>query len=209
MYIPKEFAVADRAALHDLIDAYSFGQLVATMADGATEAAHIPFLLDRARGAHGTLLAHVAHANPICQAFAADREVLAMFEGPHSYVSPRWYTAQRAVPTWNFAAVHAYGVPTLLDDAGAAVVVGRLSAKHEAGRPQPWSPDQVDAKFLAGMRQHIVAFEIPIARLQGKFKMSQNRPPEDRLRVIAALKEEAHPDGLAVAAVMEGLAKTT
>lgn len=205
MYIPKDFAVADLAALHDLIDDYSFGQLVATMPDGTLEAAHVPFLLDRARGPHGTLLAHVARANPIWQAFAAGHEVLAMFEGPHSYISPRWYANPRSVPTWNFAAVHAYGVPEILDEAGTADIVTRLSAKHEAGQAQPWSPDQVDQKFIAGMRQHIVGFAIPIARLQGKFKMSQNRPAEDRPRVIAALRAEGHGDGLAVAGFMERL----
>jgi transcriptional regulator len=207
MYIPKDFAVADQGALHDLIDDYSFGLLVATASDGTIEAAHVPFLLERGRGPHGTLLAHVARANPIWQAFAADRDALAIFQGPHTYVSPRWYMAERAVPTWNFAAAHAYGVPALLDDAGAADVVGRLSAKHEAGMARPWSPDQVDGKFLAGMRQHIVAFAIPIARLQGKFKMSQNRPEEDRVRVVAALKAAGHADGLAVAEFMERLGR--
>lgn len=205
MYIPKDFAVADQAALQDLIDDYSFGQLVATLADGTLEAAHVPFLLDRARGPQGTLLAHVAKANPICAALAAGREVLAMFEGPHSYISPRWYANPRSVPTWNFAAAHAYGVPEILDEAGTAEIVARLSAKHEAGAPKPWSPDQVDQKFIAGMRQHIAGFAIPIARLQGKFKMSQNRPAEDRPRVIAALKAEGHTDGLAVVGFMEKL----
>jgi transcriptional regulator len=203
MYIPKDFAVADQAALHDLIDDYSFGQLVAVLPDGTLEAAHLPFLLDCAHGSHGTLLAHVARANPICAALAAGREVLAMFEGPHSYVSPRWYANPRSVPTWNFAAVHAYGVPQILDETGTADIVARLSAKHEAGAPKPWSPDQVDSKFLAGMRQHITGFAVPIARLQGKFKMNQNRPAEDRPRVIAALKAEGHADGLAVAGFME------
>ena len=205
MYIPKDFAVADQTALHDLIDDYSFGQLVATMADGTLEAAHVPFLLDRARGPQGTLLAHVARANPICAALSTGREVLAMFEGPHSYVSPRWYANPRSVPTWNFAAAHAYGVPEILDEAGTANIVARLSAKHEAGATKPWSPDQVDQKFLAGMRQHITGFTIPIMRLQGKFKMSQNRPAEDRPRVIAALRAEGHADGLAVAGLMERL----
>lgn len=205
MYIPKDFAVSDQAASHDLIDDYSFGQLVGTLPDGTLEAAHVPFLLDRTRGPQGTLFAHVAKANPICAGLAAGREMLAMFEGPHSYISPRWYANPRSVPTWNFAAVHAYGVPEIVDEADTADIVARLSAKHEAGQVQPWSPDQVDPRFLAGMRQHITGFAIPIARLQGKFKMSQNRPAEDRPRVIAALRVEERADAAAVAGFMEKL----
>ncbi|MBM3601293.1 MAG: FMN-binding negative transcriptional regulator [Alphaproteobacteria bacterium] len=206
MYIPSDFAWTDQEALHDLIDDHSFGVLTTTLADGTLEAAHIPFVLDRAPGPHGTLHAHVARANPIWQAFDGKREVLAVFQGPHSYVSPRWYSNPRSVPTWNFAAVHAYGVPALVDDRAAQDLLARLSAKHEAGNEKPWHPDQVDAKYLDGMRKHIVAFAIPIARLLGKHKMSQNRPEEDRVNVRLQLKAEGHADGVAVAAMMDRMA---
>ena len=208
MYIPKPFAFPDgaTAALQDLIEAYNFGILIA--AGGPLEAAHLPFVLDRDRGALGTLIAHVARPNPIWSRFAGGQEILAIFQGPHVYVSPDWYASRGLVPTWNYLAVHAYGVPRILEDEAAVTeALARLTRTMEAGlAPKPpWSIAEVAAPSLAALRRGVVAFEIEIARLEGKRKLNQNRTAADRAGVISALEASGEPDGLAVAKVMRGL----
>ena len=138
MYIPRHFAFPDGAEsrLHDLIEAHNFGLLVAGGDDGAPEAAHLPFVLDRARGPLGTLIAHVARANPIWRRLAPGREVLIVFQGPHAYVSPDWYAASGLVPTWNYVAVHGYGVPRLLDGRGGGDRGAGGAERHDGGGPR-------------------------------------------------------------------------
>jgi transcriptional regulator len=182
MYIPASFRADDRAVLHEFIDRHSFATLV-TVVDGAPFATHLPVLLDRQRGA---LLGHVARANPHWRAFDGSAESLMIFAGPHAYVSPSWYATHPAVPTWNYAAVHVYGVPSVLDEARLQELLDRLVRRYEAGRERPWTMD-LPADYLRKMVQAIVGFEMPIARMEGKFKLSQNRSAEDRERVIAAL----------------------
>jgi transcriptional regulator len=208
MYIPKPFAFADGAtgALQDLIEAYNFGILVA--AGGPLEAAHLPFVLDRARGPLGTLIAHVARANPIWRRFADDPEVLAVFQGPHVYVSPDWYAARGLVPTWNYLAVHAYGVPRILEgEAAVTAALSRLTATMEAGlAPKlPWTLAEIAEPDLAALRRGVVAFEIEISRLEGKRKLNQNRTAADRAGVIEALEASGEPEGLVVASAMRAL----
>jgi transcriptional regulator len=208
MYVPKDFAFAEGAAaeLQDLIEAYNFGILVA--AGGPLEATHLPFVLDRTRGPLGTLIAHVARANPIWRRFAPEAEVLAVFQGPHIYVSPDWYAARGLVPTWNYLAVHAYGVPRILDDEAAVTeVLARLTRTMEEGlAPKPpWSPAEIAAPSLSALKRGIVAFEIEILRLQGKRKLNQNRTAADRAGVVRALEASGEPEGLAVARLMRGL----
>jgi transcriptional regulator len=133
---------------------------------------------------------------------AAVSEVLAIFSGPHAYISPSWYEAPHTVPTWNYVAVHAYGRFELIEDQAQAVaLLERTIATYEAGRPQPWqlqeSPD-----FVATLAAQIVAFRIPIERLEGKWKLNQNRPAEQRLRVIDRLTQQADENSLAIAAAM-------
>lgn len=189
MYIPKHFEQADLATCHDLIERYSFATLISQV-DEAPYATHLPFLLNRDRGKFGALSGHVALANPHWRAFTSGApDSLAIFQGPHGYVSPRWYVNGPAVPSWNYVVVHAYGAPRLIEDPDAIEqMLARLTAREEAGADQPWTMQSVDKKFLAGMRRGIAAFEIPISRLQGKWKLSQNRKPEDRQGVIKALR---------------------
>ena len=205
MYIPAPFAETDKAVLHDLIDAYDFGALVSIDGNGAPIASHIPFLLDRTAGAHGTLQAHLARGNPQWRGLDGGAEILCIFEGPHAYVSPRWYDpANNAVPTWNYAVVHAYGVPRIIEEADAVLAQQEaLVARYEDGSGKPWRLDSQPEKYIGGMQKGIVAFEIPIARLEGNFKLHQNHPPANRTGTIRGLREEAgDPLSLAVAELM-------
>jgi transcriptional regulator len=179
MYVPKHFAGEDRAAMDAVIRDNPFGLLVGAL-DGSPYATHLPFLLDGDR-----LLAHFARANPHWKSIDGKTEMLAVFSGPHAYVSPRWYEAQQAVPTWNYAAVHVYGAPRVIDDPVAVRdLLDRLVGEYEG---DAWSLDGQEADFTDRMSRAIVAFEMPIDRIEGKFKLSQNRPAEDRKRVADAL----------------------
>src|SRR5947209_4161347 len=140
MYIPTAFAEQDRARLHAFVEAYSFGLLVSTHG-GEPFATHLPLLLERDAGPHGTLVGHMARANPHWRELDG-RAVLAVFSGPHAYVSPAWYEAEHVVPTWNYVAVHAYGTCRLVDDPAAlAGILTATVAAYERGRPSPWALD--------------------------------------------------------------------
>jgi transcriptional regulator len=201
MYIPNAFAETDLDRLHGLIEAYDFGMLI-TNAEPTPLVSHLPFVLDRTTGPNGTLQAHMARANPQWQSFAGD--ALVVFRGPHSYVSPSWYESDSpAVPTWNYAVVEAYGTPRIIEDPAAVrAQQERLVATHEASRSLSWNMAGQPPKFIEGMLKGIVAFEIPIARLDGKFKLSQNRSPADQHRVGNALADGGTEDGRALARLM-------
>ncbi len=203
VYLPKHFEIADRAALHDLMGRFSFATLV-TVHEGRPVAGHLPFMLDPARGEQGTLIAHMARANRQWTAFAAEVEALVIFQGPHTYISPSWYEDHPSVPTWNYAAIHAYGTPRLVEDEEQVRAALRaLVHQHEQGFEAPWTMEDLPEEYLRKMSRGIVAFEIPIARLEGKFKLSQNRSADDRERVIAALVDSADPLAQGVRAMME------
>ncbi len=183
------------------IGRHGFATLI-TSVDGTPFATHIPLLLDAARGPHGTLVGHVARANPHWRHFGRG-EALAVFTGPHAYVSPAWYATGPAVPTWNYAAVHAYGTPAVLtDQAAVRALLARMVATYEAGAATPWSMSTLPEEFVTRMVRAIVAFEMPLARVEGKWKLGQNRSGEDRVRTIAALRATGAPDGVALAALM-------
>lgn len=185
MYVPDEFAAAEPAAM-DLMAGWPFGLLISCEAEHPV-ATHLPFLA--VRGAEGRLClhAHIARANPHWEGMDG-RQVLVVFQGPHGYVSPTWYTRAPAVPTWNYAAVHAYGTARVFDEPEAlADRVRQLSAAHEAGSAAPWRYDDLPARYRAGMLKHIVGLDIAVERLEGKHKLSQNRPAADRDQVIDAL----------------------
>ncbi len=194
MYVPDLFVLEDRAAAFALMHQYNFA-LVVSAPGGAVTASHLPVLLDESLGEQGTLMAHMARANPQWRDFealaAAGQEVMAVFQGAHAYVSPRWYGHDgKAVPTWNYMAVHAYGLPRLVEHGPQSRAhVEHLVATQEAGRPDPWSLDSQSDDYIGSMMRGIVAFEIPIARLEAKAKLSQNKTPEERVGVIAALAE--------------------
>lgn len=204
MYTPKLFLREDLPTLHALIRARSFGTLVVAMPDGTTEITHVPFVLDAGAGPLGTLRAHVARANPIAKAAAAGARMTAIFMGPHTYVSPLWYEAPATqVPTWNYTAVHAHGAA-----AGAMThdelyaTLDDLSRSYE-GEASAWRVAMLPPAFVEQRLKEIVGFAIPIERLDGKTKLSQNRTAVDHARVIERLKARGTDDDLEMAALME------
>ncbi len=202
MYLPPHFQVTDTAKLIEAMRRYSFATLV-TQADGAPFATHLPLIYREEAGTPGTLIGHVARANPQWQHFATGAEALAIFHGPHAYVSPSWYTTEPAVPTWNYIAVHAYGVPRIIDDESwLEALVDELVQIYESAQPQPW-PNQLPREFKSKLLKAIVGFEMPLTRLEGKFKLSQNRSPDDVAGVIAALSHSSHTEGRAIAEAMK------
>jgi transcriptional regulator len=206
MYVPKHFEAPDVAWCHALIEREPFATLVGVDEAGAPFATHLPVLLDPAPAPRGTLLAHVARANPQWRLFAPGRPVLVVFAGAHAYVSPSWYEEHPAVPTWNYVTVHAYGVPRVLDDPSRVRgLIERLVRAFEDGRPAPWRIDGLPDAYVQGMMRGIVAFEIPIDRLEGKAKLSQNRSTGDRARVRAALETADDASARAVADLMADL----
>lgn len=201
VYLPPHFTETDRDALAAHIERHEFALVVSHGAAGLV-ASHVPLLLDR-DGEDWRLLGHLARPNPQLAAFAEGGEALAIFSGPHAYVSPRWYEAGPAVPTWNYADVHAYGsVRLVADEAWLRGFLRRLSQRHEMPAAAPWRIEDLPAAYLAGMLKGIVGFEIAVTRLEGKFKLSQNRPAADRPRIIAALEAADDPDARALARLM-------
>jgi len=198
MYTPAHFKADDRAQPAALIRQHSFATLV-TCGERGLFATHLPFLHDAEPGPHGVLLTHMARANPQWQDFAAGREVMVIFQGEHGYISPTWYvSAGPSVPTWNYEAVHAYGVPRVLEEPRASELLLQTVARYE----KPGSAHVVPPDFMAKNVKAIVALEIPIARLEGKFKLSQNRSPEDLWAAIRALEAGNDPAASRLTAAM-------
>jgi transcriptional regulator len=196
MYVKPDYAARELTVLHDMIDAARFGLLVLA-ADGPL-AAHIPFVLHRDEGARGTLVAHVALADPLARHLVAGPEALAIFSGHRAYVSPRWYP-EGGLPTYNFLAVHAHGRPRPVEDRDAVLAhLAELVAVHEA----TWSLASAPAGHVEELLPRILAFTLEISSLQGKRKLSQNRPPEERAGVIRGLSERGGEDDRAIAAAM-------
>jgi transcriptional regulator len=172
---------------------------------GLPFATHLPFLVDDARGPLGTLRGHVARANPHWRYLAAGRPTLVVFSGAHAYVSPAWYASHPSVPTWNYVAVHASGTGVLVEDpARVKTLLVDLVRVYEGEGPAAWSFESLPADYVDGMQRGIVAFEIPIERLEGKAKLSQNRSAEDQARTREALAAADDPLARAVAALMAG-----
>lgn len=201
VYIPPLFAACDQSAVFDLMERHSFATLVTHGTRGLL-ASHLPFLLDREVGEHGTLVAHMARANHHWREFADGVEALVIFQGAHGYISPAWYEEHPSVPTWNYAVAHAYGTPRIIDDeAGVRRILERLVITHESGRDQPWAMN-LPEDYYASMTKGIVAFEIRINRLEGKFKLSQNRPDVDQRHVLDRLSGSDDPAQRALAHAM-------
>lgn len=201
-YIPKHFRVDDRDALIAFVQANAFATLVTAGAEGL-DVSHVPLHLVRAPDGALKLLGHVARANAHWKSLEAGRETLAIFNGPHAYISPSWYVHHPSVPTWNYATVHARGTARLLDDAALKRLIETLSEHYESGREKPWRMRDLATDYVDMMVRAIVGFEIGVASLEGKFKLSQNRKADDIPRVIAAL--EAGGEG-ATAALMRAYA---
>jgi transcriptional regulator len=204
MYSPELFRERDPSRLFGLIQAHPFGMLIANRADGGAEIAHVPFLADRGAGPHGGLRVHVARANPIWRAAAEGRPLLAVFQGPDAYVSAAWYERPREqVPTWNYAVVHVHGTGTIMAKDELRRFLGDLASASEEEGPGAWSLARADPALVEELLGEIVGISIGITRIEGTFKLSQNRSPEDRARVVRRLTVRGRPDDLEMIAWMK------
>ncbi len=202
MYIPPAFRDDDRASLHDAIRSVRLASLVTASSDGLM-ASPLPMFLEDQEGEWGTLYAHVARANPQWQRQPVG-DAMAIFMGDDAYITPSWYATKRetgkVVPTWNYVAVHAYGTVEFFDDRDRLHdIVDRLTNLHETKRAAPWAVSDAPADYMAAQLKGIVGVRLAITRLEGKRKMSQNRPAADRAGVIAGLSESASPNDQDVA----------
>jgi len=209
MYIPKLFAEDRLDVLHQLISERPLAALV-TLGEAGLTASHVPFLLDRGAGPFGTLRGHLARANPQWREVASPVEALAIFSGPQRYISPSWYASRSAhgkvVPTWNYVVVHAYGRLRTVDDPARLLPhLKELTRTHEAAIELPWSVEEAPQDYISSLLEAIVGIEIEISRLEGKWKVSQNRVAADRQGVSAALRAQGDPDALAIAHLIDSL----
>lgn len=201
MYIPAHYANADLAAMQQFIEQHPFAILF-SQSDGSPVATHLPFLLDRDASPSGTLLGHVARQNLQWEQLEG-QELLCVFHGPHAYISPSWYRAEKTVPTWNYVAVHAYGRARLIGEPRQLIsLLEQLTEVSERGMPQPWRFDP-DDPLIQKLATQIVGFRIDIERLEGKWKLNQNHPRERRRRVISALQEIGGDSAIEIAKLME------
>ncbi len=200
MYLPAAFRETDPNVIFDFVERHSFG-LLTTVHREEPFTSHLPMLVERAAGPEGALVGHWARANP--QAIDADgRSALAVFTGPHAYVSPTWYAEPNVVPTWNYATVHAYGrLETFDDDERLLDVVRRSVDAYEASLAQPWRLDE-DAPTVRALLGQIVGFRLVVERWEAKFKLNQNHSEARRERVVAALLERGDADSVGVARLM-------
>ena len=200
MYIPEYFKETNSERLSALIEGNSFGILV-TAPDGVPFVSHLPFIFDHAAGSKGKLLCHMARANPQWQHFSSCSEVLVVFQGPHAYVFPTWYSSP-GVPTWNYAVVHLRGKPRLIEsESELEALLDQLTHVYESHMPSPWKPNLVGER-RANLLHMIVGFEIEVTDIQAKFKLSQNRPLEDQQSVVENLSQSSNQTAVAVARLM-------
>jgi transcriptional regulator len=211
VYLPPLFTETSEDVLIAHVERHDFGLLVSQGArnpdhpqgdNAAMIASQIPFLVAR-HGGGLVLQSHIARANPQVADLDGGGEVLAIFPGPHAYISPGWYEAGPAVPTWNYASVHAYGTARAIrDPEWLRAMLDRLSTRHEAREAAPWRMRDLPPAYLESMLRGIVGIEIAVSRLEGKFKLSQNRPADDRPRIITALERREDEGSREVAALM-------
>lgn len=202
LYRPPAFASDDGAAIARLIDEHPFATVI-TAGVSEPQVSHLPLLHRPGPGPHGSLIGHMARANPHWRHFG-DAATMAIFHGPHAYVSPSWYAEPASqVPTWNYAVVHVHGRAEIVDDRDATLAtLQQLVGRFEGGRAAPWRL-QLEGAQLDAMVGAIVAFRIAIERIEAKFKLSQNKDEDDRRRVAAALRNEAFADATATADWMD------
>lgn len=209
VYLPPHFAEIDPAVLHAVIAASPLATLVTFGSDGLA-ANHIPFVFDPRTGPHGRLLGHVARNNAVWRDHDPGQDALVVFQAADAYITPNWYETRRTthevVPTWNYAVVHAYGRIIVHDDVkwlrGQA---GMLTKQMEASQPVPWKMADAPSPFIAANLEQIVGIEIPVTRLIGKLKASQNRSDADAEGAIAGLRATGDPDNHAMAELMDAL----
>ncbi|MGJ9416598.1 FMN-binding negative transcriptional regulator [Massilia sp. CMS3.1] len=197
MYVRQDHRFTDVDAQYALIEDHALGAWVIHSEDGLV-ANHVPFLLERSRGPHGTLVGHVARANPVWRALDTATASLVMFQGPQSYITPSWYPGKaehgKVVPTWDYAVVHAHGVARAIEDpAWLMDMLERLTNANEAAQPAPWRVKDAPADYIDKLLRAIVGIEIPIARLEGKLKASQDEAVRDRLGTVEGLRGLLRP----------------
>jgi transcriptional regulator len=207
MYVPPRHRVNDRETLFALIASHPLGAWVCQGCAGLV-ANHVPFLLDRRRGPHGTLIGHVSRANTVWRELDATGPSVVMFQGPQAYITPGWYPGKgvhgEVVPTWNYVVAHAHGVARVVEDRDWVFdLLRRLTEAHEAARPSPWSVADAPAAFMDRMMRAVVGIEIPIDRLEGKLKASQDEAMPDRLGTVRGLREQACDTARAMAALVQ------
>ncbi|PKB77778.1 MAG: transcriptional regulator [SAR202 cluster bacterium MP-SInd-SRR3963457-G2] len=201
MYVPRHYAVTDRQQLHDFIKGNGFGIMFSGNGPEPV-ASHLPFILDESAGEQGTLLSHMAGANRQWR-HADGQQVLTVFQGPHTYVSPTWYQDPETVPTWNYVAVHVYGILKVVQDQERIQnILARITDYYEASLPQPWQAE-FTSEYAQQMVKRIVAFEIEIDKMQGKWKLNQNHPEERRRRVVDVLKTMPDDNSQGIVTLME------
>src|SRR4051812_43735117 len=193
MYVPASFGVSDRGILDAFIRRYAFATLV-TSSSGGLIASHIPIMLRRNEGS-GSLIGHVARANDHWRELGGSQDSLAIFHGPHAYVSPTWYATSPAVPTWNYAVVHVYGKPAASEDCDfTKAALADLVEQYESTRSIPWRTEDLAPDVFDKLASAIVAFAMPVERTEGKFKLGQNRSREDRGGMLAGPEREGTSD---------------
>jgi transcriptional regulator len=207
MYVPKHHEETDISVLHSLIRAHALGTW-ATPGDRELIVNHVPFLIDPSRGEYGTLIGHVARANGVWQSFSKTIQSAVIFQGAESYITPSWYPSKhnhgKAVPTWNYVVVHAHGIPVAIEDkAWLLRHLNELTDVHEANQALPWKVSDAPAEYTERMIERIVGIEIPVARLVGKWKVSQNRPDSDKLGVVAGLLAKQDPQSNEMAVLVD------
>lgn len=207
MYQPSHFKEERPEVLHELIAGHPLGALV-TLGAAGIEANHVPFLFDPEPTPFGTLRAHVARNNPVWREFRQDVEALVIFQGPQLYVTPSWYPRKqqtgKVVPTWNYLVVHAYGPLRAVDDREwLRAFVTRLTDTFERGRADPWKVTDAPPDYVDAMLKAIIGIEIPVTRLMGKWKTSQNQLPADREGVVRGLREAGDATSMTMAQWVE------
>ena len=207
VYITKQYEQSNLSDLHAHIEGRPLGTWV-TIGDSGLVANHIPFLIDSQRGEFGTLVGHVAKANPVWRSLTGEKESIVIFQGPEAYISPSWYASKnehgKVVPTWNYAVVHAHGSAQAIHDrAWLMQLVERLTARHESYRAAPWKVSDAPADYISRRIDAIVGIEIPIRRIEGKWKASQNQPQADKRGIIAGLDGEARSGSAQMARLVE------
>ncbi len=202
MYVPQHFREERTDVLHRVIEENGFATVV-TPSPAGIVATHIPILLDWTRGPLGTLRGHVARANPHWTHLAGS-ETLVIFRGPHAYISPSWYATRGRVPTWNYVAVHAYGTPHLTSEPAAVQrLIEATIDRYEGGFERPWDISALDPDAVTSLLEGVVAFEIPIARLEGKRKLGQNRSRSDREGMVRGLRTHGRDGAKVIADLVE------
>jgi transcriptional regulator len=200
-YIPTHFRAADEPAMHAFMQRYDFATIVSHTPDGLV-VSHLPVLVRRSADAV-VVAGHLARANDHWRVMDRETPAIAIFHGPHGYISPTWYESAPAVPTWNYAVVHAHGRPVANgDEAFVRGVLAGLVERYEGSRPDGWRQDRLPGPFEAGLLRAIIGFEMPVTRIEGKFKLGQNRSTADRRGAIAGLEREGSPEAALLAEFM-------